>query len=194
MAGVSVLPESAVIASVSEPVRHRSKRGWSLVVSSLVFATAIVLLWPAQFGGITGLTIVDGTSMEPGYVTGDLVVSVRQPDYRVGEIVSYQVPEGQPGAGGRVIHRIVAAEGTGSDKVFTTKGDNNPSIDPWQFSAEDVLGKALFHIPTVGIALKQISQPIVVGLVSGLLVTLLLWRLGTAPKRGKHGMSGDDRG
>jgi signal peptidase len=146
----------------------------------------VALVWPAQFGGITGLTVVDGHSMEPLYHTGDLVISVRQPAYAVGDVVSYQVPEGQPGAGGRVIHRIVAVD----NGVYSTLGDNNPDLDPWRFESGDVLGKAVFMIPSIGaIGTVLGSQAgLIAGLACGLLVTILLWRSGgsSSAERGKH--------
>lgn len=153
---------------------------------SILAAAAIIgVLWPAQFGGITGLTIVSGQSMEPLYRTGDLVVTVRQPDYSVGDIVSYSVPAGQPGEGGRVIHRIIgkdavgAASGTdGAALPFASQGDNNPDVDPWHFAASDVMGAALFSVPGVGTIIGSLGDPIVIGLGAGLLVTIVLW-----PKR-----------
>ena len=175
----SPLPET--VEAAREP-----RRPWRYVVSVLVFLAALVILWPAQFGGLTGLTVVNGHSMEPTYHTGDLVVSLRLPSYAPGDIVSYLVPKGQPGAGGRVIHRVFSEATTGGRTVFTTKGDNNPSTDPWHFSTGDVLGKALFSIPAIGSVLGGASNPIVVGLASGLLVTVLLWRIGSAPKKRRH--------
>ncbi|MEJ1231171.1 MAG: signal peptidase I [Galbitalea sp.] len=151
--------------------------------SIAIFLAALALLWPAQFGGFTGLTVVDGHSMEPTYHTGDLVVSLRLPSYQYGDIVSYLVPTGQPGAGGRVIHRIFAVDSSSGSAVYTTKGDNNPSVDPWHFHSGDVLGKALFSIPAIGSVLGGVANPIVVGLVAGILVVILLWRIGSAPKK-----------
>jgi signal peptidase len=170
----------------AESVPAKPRRPWRYVVSVGIFLVAVVLLWPAQFGGLTGLTVVNGHSMEPTYYTGDLVVSFRLPNYAPGDIVSYRVPSGQPGAGGRVIHRIFSEATTGGRTVFTTKGDNNPSTDPWNFVTGDVLGKALFSIPAIGSVLGGASNPIVVGLASGLLVTVLLWRIGSAPKKRRH--------
>ena len=171
-------------ASANEPVKRRSPLRF--VGSLVVFLVALVLLWPAQFGGLTGLTGVHGHSMEPTYHTGDLVVTFKLPAYHFGDIVSYEVPAGQLGAGGRVIHRIFATTVSGGKTIYTTKGDNNPSIDPWHFSNGDVLGKALFSIPAIGSVLGGASNPIVVGLVAGILVMLLVLRIGSAPKARRH--------
>jgi signal peptidase I len=162
------------------------RRPWRFVGSVLIFIVALVILWPAQFGGITGLTVVNGHSMEPTYHTGDLVVSLRLPSYQNGDIVSYLVPKGQPGAGGRVIHRIFSIDNSSGSTAYTTKGDNNPSVDPWHFGNGDVLGMALFSIPAMGSVLGGASNPIVIGLVAGILVMLLVLRIGSAPKKRRH--------
>lgn len=164
----------------------RRRSAWGILGSVILFVVALVFLWPAQFGGITGLTVVSGQSMEPTYVSGDLVVSVRQASYEPGDIVSYTVPAGQPGEGGRVIHRIFTVDTSSGAAVYLTKGDNNPDIDPWRFGADDVMGKALFAIPAVGAVLGGVSNPIVVGLASGLLVTMLMWRIGSEPQKRRH--------
>jgi signal peptidase len=142
----------------------------------VIVIVALVAFWPAQYGGITGLTVVDGESMEPTYVTGDLVVSIRQPSYSVGDIISYTVPSGQDGAGGRVIHRLNSIDSSDGVTIYTTLGDNNfDQVDPWIIGPQDVMGKALFVIPAVGNIIGGMSNPLLIGLISGVLVTVILW-------------------
>jgi len=151
----------------------RSSRGRRVrgALSWLLLALAVVALWPAQWGGFLGLTIVSGHSMEPTYYTGDLVVTVRQPGYAVGDVVSYRVPAGQPGAGGRVIHRIESIQ----NGVIVTEGDNNPDIDPWVFATGDVTGRAVLHIPGVGLMWSPSVLPVIIAIIVGIAVTVLLW-------------------
>ncbi len=171
----------------AEPAPAKPRRSaWGILGSVVVFVIALVLLWPAQFGGITGLTIVSGQSMEPTYGSGDLVISIKQSSYEPGDVLSYMVPAGQPGEGGRVIHRVFSIDSSSGEASYITKGDNNPNLDPWRFSADDVMGKALLHIPAVGAVLGGVSNPIVVGLASGLLVTMLMWRIGSKPQKRRH--------
>lgn len=150
--------------------RVRSVLGWVLV------AVAAILLWPAQWGGLTGLTIVSGQSMEPTYYTGDLVVTWRQADYAPGDIVSYTVPADQPGGGGHVIHRIVTAEPGPSGTVYTTLGDNNPAADQWAITAADITGTTILHVPGLGRVLGPAVLPIIAAAALGGIVTVLLWR------------------
>lgn len=149
--------------------RVRSVIGWFLV------GVAALLLWPAQWGGLTGLTIVSGHSMEPTYETGDLVVTWRQSEYQPGDIVSYTVPEDQAGAGGHVIHRIETATEVDGELVYTTIGDNNPAADQWSLTADDVTGTAILHVPGLGRMLGPAVLPIIIAAALGGIVTVLLW-------------------
>jgi signal peptidase len=153
-----------------------------MLLVAVLFVVAVALLWPARYGGITGLTVVSGHSMEPTFHTGDLLLSIKQPSYRVGDIVSYTVAPGQPGAGGRVIHRIIAVDASGH---YQTRGDNNPDIDPWRSTARDVMGREIFSLAGAGTFLGPASAPAALGLVFGGLITGLIWRSDTTVARSR---------
>jgi signal peptidase I len=136
--------------------------GWSLVV-----AVAWLLL-PLQYGGSLGTTVVSGHSMEPTYWTGDLVVTWRTGDYEVGDAVVYQVPEGEPGEGLHVVHRVVEE----TDRGFVMLGDNNDEPDLWTPTADDVLGEVVLHVPEGGRWMRLLLSPLALALLCGVLVTL----------------------
>lgn len=121
------------------------RRLLGLASSSIWMIGALVvgwLLWPSSLGGCTTLTIVSGESMEPTYYTGDLVVSRCGP-VEVGDVIVYN----PPGVGGaRVIHRII----DGNPDGWVVQGDNNDFLDPWNPTADDILGSAVIHLPHVG--------------------------------------------
>ncbi|GGC05298.1 S24/S26 family peptidase [Cellulomonas carbonis] len=152
-------------AGAARPRRLLGRAGdvvW--VVAALVVGW---FLWPSSLGGCTTLTIVSGRSMEPTYVTGDLVVArCGQPE--VGDVVVYT----PPGTGGaRVIHRIV----DGDPGAWVLQGDNNDFLDPWEPTDADVLGRAVLHLPGVGTAGAVLLSPL--AWVSLLVVALavLVW-------------------
>lgn len=163
--------ERGAAAVPAPPVRGRIMG--ALMVLALV--AGVIVLWPATWGGVNGLTVVQGQSMEPTYATGDIVVTHREADYEVGDVVSYVVPQGQPGAGGRVIHRIATADGAGSATRFTTQGDNNATADVWTITARDITGKAIAHVPGVGALFGGRTLPIVLGAAGAVVVMTLLW-------------------
>jgi len=158
-------------ADQPRPTNHGGVRkvlGWPLLV------VMIVALWPAAWGGLTGISVVNGTSMESVYDTNDVVLTLRQSSYGVGDIVSYKVPTVLEGAGEQVIHRIVAVDDSAEEPIFTTQGDNNPSVDPWKISTADVVGKAVLHAPRIGAAFRG-SNGLLLGAISGLAVSMGLY-------------------
>ena len=99
-------------------------------------------------------------SMAPIYRSGALVVvqKIHNPmDVKVGDIVQYRTTSKL------VTHRVVAidtaAEGSG-ERVFTTKGDNNPSPDD-PVRQDQIMGIVRAHVPYAGypaVWLKELSR------------------------------------
>ncbi len=125
-------------------------------------------LWPTSLGGCTTLTIVSGHSMEPTYYTGDLVVS-RCGDYQVGDVVVYNPPNVGTA---RVIHRIIGGDGATG---WVMQGDNNDFIDPWEPTDDRVLGKAVLHLPKVGLVGSVLVSPITWVSLLLLAAALVIW-------------------
>jgi signal peptidase I len=139
---------SALSADVlDQPVRTPSRReartwpGWTAMV-----VTAAVLI--AFFGGAFGVRpiVLAGTSMEPSFHPGDLIIVREQVDITTlepGDIIRYQrgsLP---------VVHRIVRIEPSSDGPIVTTRGDNNPYED-MPVLLDDVDGKVVFAIPWIG--------------------------------------------
>jgi signal peptidase len=146
--------------------------------------TVLVVVWllvlrPVALGGPASYEIVTGTSMEPHFHTGDLVITQTASSYAVGEIVVYRVPDGLPGAGSIIVHRIVG-EVTGG---FSIQGDNKTAPDPWVVKATDIVGRSWVEIAGVGPAMLIARRPLVIAtLIGGLgFLFLLTWK--PAPKR-----------
>ncbi len=145
---------------------------WGLRATLLLVVVVAFLGWPKSMGGQTSYSIVSGHSMNPTYHTGDLVVLRAQSTYRVGQIVVYRVPAGDPAAGMFVVHRIV---GGGNVTGFVTKGDNNPSVDIWTPHNIDIQGAAVLLVPQAGWVLRQGRDPLLYAVLGGLYCGRLLW-------------------
>jgi signal peptidase len=142
----------------------------SFLIGVLIIAVAIVM-WPAKFGGWSTVVIVSGRSMEPTYETGDLVFTWRDADLDVGKVVVFEVPEGERGEGGLVLHRIVAFDG----EIVVTQGDNNSFRDPWHPTSEHVLGSARFHIPKLGQVFFLFGSVYGLAALLAFVVVVLVW-------------------
>lgn len=147
-------------------------------VVSVAFLVVFVVGWaitlrPVALGGPATYVVVTGSSMEPTYTDGDLVVLREEPSYEVGDIVTFPVPEGEPGGGALIVHRVVG----GTADAYEIQGDNNDRLDEWSPSAEDVLGSAWFHAPGVGKLLRYAMDPaLLAAAAGGLTVVLVLLR------------------
>ena len=130
-----------------------------------VAATAWLFLAPAQLGGSTGYVVLYGTSMEPKYSAGDLVLVRPASDVRVGDVVAYDHPE----LGRTVLHRVVERKG----ELLQLKGDNNEYLDLPRATKVDVVGREWLHLPNVGGALEWIRQPVPAAVIALLCVLLL---------------------
>jgi signal peptidase I len=104
-----------------------------------------------------------GVSMNPVYYEGDLVFVARSDSYEVGQIAAYH------GVGGlEVLHRIIGGDPTTG---FVFKGDNNDSVDLVQPTADNLIGRAVLHIPKGGIWLKPFLSPTGLGMLGFLIIS-----------------------
>ncbi|HEU4392987.1 MAG TPA: signal peptidase I [Solirubrobacterales bacterium] len=156
--------------------------GASLTV--LCLALAAVLLVPAALG-FQRYVIVSG-SMTGTYDKGSIVFDEEVPvdDLKVGDVITYEPPQGTFSQD-LVTHRIawIGTDEQG-ERTFRTRGDANPSADPWTFNLDRTdQARVAFSVPYVGYLLAGLSIPAVRMLVIGVpavLVALLIlagiWR------------------
>jgi signal peptidase len=147
-------------------------------VLAVLLAAAVFLLWPLASGQPSRVIIVSGHSMEPTFHTGDMILALPAEHYERGQVVPYQVPKGDPGAGGLVIHRIVGGDAAHG---FVMQGDNNPSPDIWTPKPADMVGRKVVLIPRVGLWMAWLRQPAVLAALIAGLVTMFLLLGGKKP-------------
>jgi signal peptidase len=146
---------------------HRVYRGisFALVVAVLLFW--VFVLRPVSLGGPAGYVLVSGTSMNPVYHTGDLVLVEHHGEYHVGDIVAYHVPKGDPMAGSQVIHRLV---GGNAKTGWIVQGDNRSAADVWRPHDADIVGAAAVHIPNAVVVLQWLRSPVLMALLAACFV------------------------
>ena len=130
------------------------RRSATILLTLLIFLGWFAWLRPTALGGPATFIIVNGTSMEPAYHRGDLVVLHKEPDYAFGDIVAYPM-DPVFHTGRLVIHRIVAQDPDG----FITQGDNRDVEDNWRATDANIRGSAWFHVPKVGLAVSWLQNP-----------------------------------
>jgi signal peptidase len=125
----------------------------------LVFVGWFLVLRPQTLGGPAGWILVAGDSMQPNIHPGSLVVVMRRAEYRVGDVIAYRVPEGDPGAGDNVIHRIIGGDG---DAGFVVRGDHTSGPDIWRPRSSDVVGAAWLVVPNGALVMLFLRSPIAI--------------------------------
>ena len=119
--------------------------------------------------GYASVIVVSG-SMEPAISEGDLLIIKSKNAYINGDIVTYVSDSGS-----LITHRVeeVLADG------YITHGDANNVADG-EISAQKVMGKTIFVLPSAGVAIRWLSSPISIVLLCCIVVLLwLIIRLST---------------
>jgi len=162
-----VAPPAGGVGPTSPSRRRRALgRAWTVASALLVIGACVfwaLFLRPQSLGGPAGYVLVSGHSMNPLYHTGDMIVVERRSHYRVGEIVAYHVPKGDPMAGAQVIHRIVGGDATHG---FVVQGDNRTAPDVWRPKPKDIVGSAALQIPQAVVVLQYLRSPLLLGLLA----------------------------
>jgi signal peptidase len=132
----------------------------------LVLAAGLLAFWPQSLGGRVGFVMVSGHSMDPTLHAGDLVLVRARPSYRVGDVIAYRVPEGEPGAGSEVVHRIVGGD---ARRGFTTQGDHNDYHDPWHPRPADIVGGRWLCVPRIARWFAHLQGPLPLAMFAAVL-------------------------
>ena len=131
------------------------KKIWDTVTTVLVILVVVfaVFLMGSRLVGLQVFNVISG-SMEPTYSVGDLLyVKTVDPDsIKVGDPITFVLNEELVVA----THRVVDIDA--ENRQFTTKGDANKDDDGFVVTAENFVGKALFHIDKIGYAVDFKNQ------------------------------------
>jgi signal peptidase len=159
-----------------KPVRPARRLGTALATTLCVacLALAALMLLPGLLG--YQRYVITSGSMTGSYDRGSIVFDDVVPvaDLRVGDVITYTPPEGA-GPTGMITHRIASI---GSDElgrsVFRTKGDVNPTADPWTFTLDQpTQARVSYHVPYVGYLISAFGFRQVRMLVIGLPALLI---------------------
>lgn len=147
---------------------------WALAAVGL----ACALVWGATaLGYIKPLIVISG-SMEPGIMTGDLVIDVpvATSEVSVGDVVSLPSEI----TGNLVTHRVEKiVEASDGRFQISMKGDNNEASDALDYFVDEQVWHPVMQLSGWGTAVQRITTPavavpLIVGLIALLGITLLL--------------------
>lgn len=131
---------------------------WVVGIACVAFLLAVGV--GPRTGRYATLTVLSG-SMRPEIPEGSVVVvtPLRPDQVRVGQILTYAVPEGDH----RVVsHRVVELVRGGDRPVIRTQGDANNAPDPWLAEIDDdTVWQVRYSVPYVGRMINWLRQPLV---------------------------------
>ena len=133
-----------------------------------IFALGYLSLTLAT-GMLFPIHVVRSESMVPTLDPGDLVIVKATSSNKVdlGDIIIYRAPRPYPSP---IIHRVTDRVNDDGDIYFRTKGDNNPTSDPYLISPSDIVGEyAGYKVPVIGHLILFLQSPI------GIIVTITLF-------------------
>jgi signal peptidase I len=78
-------------------------------------------------------------------------------ELKVGDTILFNPPASKE----KYFHRIAKIDSAG----IRTKGDNNPSIDPWTLKSSNILGKEAFHVVGLGWFIRALPILIIGGIL-----------------------------
>lgn len=129
---------------------------WNIVSIILVALVVIIaaFLVGARIFGLRIFTVLSG-SMEPKYMTGDLIYvkSVDPNTIKEGDDITFVLNEDLVVG----THRVIKVDS--DNKRFYTKGINNKIADNDPVLFENLIGKPVFRIPYLGYVSNWIQKP-----------------------------------
>ncbi len=122
----------------------------------------------------TPIVVVTSDSMEPTLYRGDLlVIQARQAEeIALNDIVVYQDEVWHPD--GPIVHRVVEIEVVEGNYYYFTKGDNNPTRDPYNRTYREIVGVVVATIPWLGNVSLFLRTPVGVIVMVGLFIAILV--------------------
>lgn len=131
---------------------------WAVVLACVGFFVAVGI--GPRTGRYATLTVLSG-SMRPNIPEGSMVLVTPQSpsEIRVGQILTYAVPEGDRQV---VSHRVIEIVRAGDRPVIRTQGDANNAPDPWLAEVDgDTAWQVRYSVPGLGRMINWLRQPLV---------------------------------
>jgi len=174
--------EPLIEFELEKPLSSRLGLSSSQIIEAIKTILLITLLLETYLGAayisnnFTPLMVVTTASMEPTINVGDLIYvkGIAPSDIKVGDILTF-VPPRDSIKGTLITHRVVEISYETNEVYFKTKGDNNPSVDPWTVTSQDVVGVQTALFPGIGGFFLRIRTPAGIVTLITVLAVYMFW-------------------
>ena len=151
---------------------------WGIILVSALFSfTTLVTKQDGTLANIAGyspLTVLSD-SMKPEFKSGDLIIikECEEEELKEGEIITFNsIIDNQYVLN---THRIVKIEGEGTERRYTTQGDNNEIEDQHLIAGGDIVGRYITRVPCMGPIMEFLSSSM--GFLLVIVLPMLLFLL-----------------
>jgi len=132
----------------------------TLAGAALVVVGALAASLAPRLLGYSSV-IVYGGSMADGIPVGSIAVTkeVQPEDVNVGDVIVFYPPATSPDRS-PLMHRVVSVREEDGQRIFRTKGDANPTLDPTEVSLQDTGSRVVYTVPYVGYLVNLARTPL----------------------------------
>ena len=174
--------EPLIEFELEKPLSSRLGLSSEQMIEAIKTVLLVTLLLETYLGAayisnnFTPLMVVTTASMEPTINVGDLIYvkGIAPSDIKVGDIITF-VPPRDSIKGTLITHRVVEISYETNEVYFKTKGDNNPSVDPWTITSQDVVGVQTALFPGIGGGFLWIRTPAGIVTLITVLAVYMFW-------------------
>lgn len=140
---------------------------WMLAAQILIAATVLAVVVVIAFGLLPYRVFVVHTGSMTPTIPSTSAVIVKENQYHVGQVISFHEQ------GGVITHRLIHIN---ADGTIVTKGDANPTVDPWHPPTSAIIGGVVAAPDHVGYWIIYLRNPLgIASLGLGLLACWLIW-------------------
>ncbi|MBN2074493.1 MAG: signal peptidase I [Dehalococcoidales bacterium] len=153
---------------------------YSIFSLSLLSIVITVFVYVAPHLGWSVNSVVSG-SMEPALGKGSLIVTrpVDPKELEAGDIILFSSPISSKTM---ITHRIIDVD-YNSLLSLRTQGDANLNPDPYRVPGQNVIGKVVLHVPSIGYFTEFVKKPagfitlsVVPSVIIFALYAMIIWR------------------
>lgn len=119
--------------------------GISIMSIIILFACGIFRIYPVA---------IASNSMKPVFERGDIqIIDKKEQEYKIGDIIQFY------GLNNTIfVHRVVSVRKENGNIYYTTKGDNNETVDLMEISQSRIIGKSIFTLKYLGYPTVWITE------------------------------------
>ena len=132
---------------------------WTAVIIVLILLVYTAVSKKTDIFGHRMYLIMSG-SMEPEISAKDAVVTKKQDEYHLGDVIAYEEDNVT------VVHRIIEEKNEGSSKYFRTKGDANNTEDMDIVTPSQIKGIVKYRWPAVGRIILFVQSNLIIFIIA----------------------------